>query len=185
VAILDEFDGEGEHDLEVNFQFAPGDLIDIGGAVRFGEVEMAWASEQPWTATLARGGDAPSDGWIAPSLGVRVPAPRLSLRCRANVRSATLLTVLAARAGDARTMSPLKAGDGQAILLGVRSAHFTDVIAAPRASTAEPIRTDARLAACRLPDDPAAPVEVDRVGGTSIEADRAALVRLTATGDWT
>ena len=56
-----------------------------------------WTSAQTWTARVALGGPGPADGWIAPSLGVRVPAPRLTLTCSASAPPVQLLVVLAHR----------------------------------------------------------------------------------------
>jgi hypothetical protein len=103
VAILDEFEGTGSHEIEVNFQFAPGELADLGGAVRFnGVAELAWTGDDQWTPALACGGDHPASGWIAPSLGVRVAAPRLTLRHAMRTPKVRLFTVLAQRNAAAR-----------------------------------------------------------------------------------
>ncbi|BCS33210.1 hypothetical protein TBR22_A24370 [Luteitalea sp. TBR-22] len=98
VIVCDEFLGQGEHDIEVNFQFAPGHALAAEGdnSVRFGDVAaLHWASPVAWTSTLADGGDTgPDAGWIAPSLGVKQAAPRLTLRCRTAAARTVLLTVL-------------------------------------------------------------------------------------------
>lgn len=105
--VLDEFTGAGTHDLEVNYQFAPGTPLTAraDGTVGYGDAaEVAWLGVVPWTATLCEGGDGPEAGWIAPSLGVRVPAPRLTLRCRTTVERTVLLTVLASPCGGAQRL---------------------------------------------------------------------------------
>ena len=108
VAILDEFDGTGTHAIDVNWQFAPGALqVSAEGAVFDETAEIAWASTVPWTATTACGGDGPEGGWIAPSLGIKVPAPRLSLSCTMAQPHLRLLTVIAppSRGRSARSIA--------------------------------------------------------------------------------
>jgi hypothetical protein len=98
LVVHDELSGAGTHDYEVNYQFAPGTLLDLDGMARFDDaVDVVWASAQAWTARFAAGGPGPADGWIAPSLGVRVPAPRLTLTCAASAPPVHLLVVLAPR----------------------------------------------------------------------------------------
>jgi hypothetical protein len=96
VVIYDEFDSAGEHDVELNFQFAPGTLELVGpDTARYGDVQLAWMSSSPFAAEINNGGPNPDQGWIAPSLGVRIPAPRLTLSGRLS-RRATVATVFAA-----------------------------------------------------------------------------------------
>ncbi len=98
LVVYDELSGAGAHTYEANYQFAPGTLRDLGGAARFDDsVDVVWASAQTWTPRVAIGGPGPADGWIAPSLGVRVPAPRLTLTCSASTPPVQLLVVLAHR----------------------------------------------------------------------------------------
>jgi hypothetical protein len=98
LAIWDEFVGEGRHELEVNFQFAPGSLVEQGpDAVIFdGSHPVHWVSALDWRPTLVEGGQSPADGWIAPSLGVKQPAPRLRLQSVMDGGRAVLLTMLGA-----------------------------------------------------------------------------------------
>ena len=81
VLIHDEFVGEGRHELEVNYQFAPGDLhVSADGHASFdGFAELAWVGAEAWTPDVRCGGPGPADGWICSSLGVRRAAPRLTL----------------------------------------------------------------------------------------------------------
>lgn len=98
VAICDEFVGDGPHELEVNFQFAPGRLVprETDGATFNEATAIRWTGTGAWASTCVEGGDSPADGWIAPSLGVRQPAPRVRLRSGMDAGRATLLTVLTA-----------------------------------------------------------------------------------------
>jgi hypothetical protein len=99
LVVHDELSGAGAHTYEANFQFAPGTLRDLGGEACFDDaVDVIWASAQTWTARFSTGGAGPADGWIAPSLGIRVPAPRLTLTCAA-APPVHLLVVLAHRSG--------------------------------------------------------------------------------------
>lgn len=102
--IDDEFVGSGEHELVVRYQFAPGRLEQTGSdtALFDGEVDVAWIGSERWSATTACGGPGPADGWIAPSLGVRQEAPRLTLRVVTAQPRTTLLTVIATRLGASR-----------------------------------------------------------------------------------
>jgi hypothetical protein len=118
---LDEFEGSGEHDLEVNFQFAPGPLSTCAdGAVLFdGRIDVAWAGDGAWTAARAEGGPGPADGWIASSLGVRVAAPRITLRRRVDVAHNYLLTAFSLRSG-------IEPRIRRSVVAGVEAATLTD-----------------------------------------------------------
>ena len=107
LVIHDEFDGDDWHDLEINFQFAPGTLEPVrgGGALFDGVVDIAWSEATDWKMRIACGGEHPQDGWIAPSLGIRQAAPRLTLSRRIAGRHTSLLTVLAARTRDGSRIS--------------------------------------------------------------------------------
>lgn len=97
--IYDEFIGTGHHEFEVNYQFAPGawETLSDDCAVFDGNIDIAWSGRAPWTAQMKRGGLHPQDGWIAPSLGIRQAAPKLTLTCTTDEPHTSLLTVLAAR----------------------------------------------------------------------------------------
>jgi hypothetical protein len=81
---------------------------------------MAWLGDQAWDATIHHGGTAPDEGWICPSLGVRVAAPRLRLIRRGPVERTTLLSVLAATTADTRRLAIAGADAG---LLAIRVAQ--------------------------------------------------------------
>jgi hypothetical protein len=101
LAVLDELSGAGAHTYEAIYQFAPGTLRDLDGRACFDDaVDVVWASSQAWTSRFAAGGPGPADGWIAPSLGLRVPAPRLTLTCSAGAPPVHLLVVLAPRSSS-------------------------------------------------------------------------------------
>jgi hypothetical protein len=97
VIVYDEFECRREHDVELNFQFAPGQLdVTTSNACFDGNVHLTWSSNQiRLDARRTAGGATPGEGWIAPSLGVRKPAPRLTLSGRAVPPYSATLTVIA------------------------------------------------------------------------------------------
>jgi hypothetical protein len=108
LVVWDEFEGTGDHDLEVNYQFAQGELVVTGAnLVRFSDTaELLWIGPLQWEAVVSKGGPSPDQGWICPSLGVRVEAPRLRLRARYRGARTVLLAALAAvRPGLSRLSS--------------------------------------------------------------------------------
>lgn len=116
--IVDELTCTGTHHVEANYQFAPGTLkITASHRALFNEtVDVLWTGSERWEATPSCGGAHPADGWIAPSLGVRVAAPRLSLRLHMTRPRTTLVTVLASRR-NAGVISRLDLCDDQERLL--------------------------------------------------------------------
>jgi len=114
VIVRDEFEGSGTHTIEVNYQFAPGALtVAAPGVARFdGGAEIAWLGEQPWESSIHHGGAGPDEGWICPSLGVRVAAPRLRLTFRGTVERVVLLSVLAATTEASRLAVTDTGADG-------------------------------------------------------------------------
>ena len=176
LVIYDEFVGRGVHTLEVNYQFAPGSLAALsdGGVLFDDTVEMMWAGTTPWTSSIQCGGDTPDAGWICPSLGVREPAPRLTLTSVSPSPRTSLVTVLASRADGRRCVRVTAQPD--AVLLAINAERYTDVIAAAGISDGGPVDTDALLAACAVyPDGSIVP---QHVNGTYLQVDRAGLTRL-------
>jgi hypothetical protein len=102
--VYDEFTGSGEHDLEVNFQFAPGTLAPSGHdrVVFERAVDVTWAGTVTFDMEVRCGGTNPDDGWIASSLGVRCPAPRLTLSGHMAGGITALLTLITVRASSSR-----------------------------------------------------------------------------------
>jgi hypothetical protein len=174
--ICDEFTGRGHHDLEVNYQFAAGalDLVDGPRVVFDGAVEVAWAGDAEWQARLSHGGTEPAEGWICSSLGVRVPAPRLSLTGQMTGERSALITVLAPTGPGAPRVSVVD--DGPGILIAVDGDNCTDWIAVRGLCTSSAIETDSLLAVCRLGADDR--LEQHRVGGSVLQVNRDALERL-------
>jgi uncharacterized heparinase superfamily protein len=105
VVIYDEFECGREHEVELNFQFAPGELALNGqsAAVFNDDADMAWTASSPLLARTFCGGNQPDEGWIAPSLGVRVAAPRLRLTGKIAAGRSAVLTVLGLRPAIAVT----------------------------------------------------------------------------------
>jgi len=131
VIVCDEFVGQGAHDLEVNFQFAPGaPLVQVtDGVVAFGDVAaLHWFGGVRWNSHLADGGEGPAAGWIAPSLGVKQAAPRLTLRCRSDAPRTTLLTVLVPGDGVGQALDVRREGDSATVV--VTGPGFADHVTA-------------------------------------------------------
>lgn len=121
VIMCDEFLGHGSHTLEVNFQFAPGPPLSVGlnGEVRFADVAVLnWQGSGPWDANTTIGGDSPDQGWIAPSLGVKTPAPRLSLRQQMLTERSVLMTVLTPVRFGASEFTVRRSGVGALVVSG-------------------------------------------------------------------
>ena len=177
VLILDEFTGSGTHEVTVNYQFAPGTLGFLGaeGALFERGVEILWAGSERWEPAIACGGNEPDEGWIAPSLGIKVAAPRLRLTSTMKRPRATLLTVLAARVDIEPRVSWWRDETAGEALALVRSGAALDVVAAAGLATATPISTDALLAICRVKRDGS--TEELSTGATRLAIDRAALRR--------
>ncbi len=176
--IYDEFAGQGQHALEVNFQFAPGELQAADGdrAVFDDIAEIVWAGNGTWAAEARCGGPEPEDGWICSSLGVRQAAPRLTLRCRSVMPRTVLVTVLASRLHRAPRVSVVYDRSGARTALTVAGASHTDWIAASGVTHSSAIDMDASLAVCRV--GPAGELERVRAGGTYLRVDAAALAQL-------
>jgi hypothetical protein len=183
IVIYDEFEGSGVHEIEVNFQFAPGSLERPDGArvVFDGFAEMAWAGSGTWHCETQRGGPRPQDGWICPSLGVRQPAPRVSLRNLQAQPRACLVTVLADSRRVRRPITLVSQGGG-GTLFGIATGTGTDWIAAAGLSEGTPFDTDSRLVISHVGRD--GRVTSNQVQGSYLRVDVAALRALaTSVGD--
>jgi hypothetical protein len=176
--IYDEFVGRGEHLFEVNYQFAPGSLDSVDDrCARFdGFAEIAWTGSVPWTSDIRNGGASPDQGWIASSLGVKAPAPRLRLQARGTGPRTSLLTVMAAGRPDRRRISTVHAGDSSAagLLLAVSGDEQTDWIAAAGVTAGGAMETDAYVAVCRVQGDEL--IDTTRIGGTFVRSEIGYLV---------
>jgi hypothetical protein len=96
IVLLDEFTGSGEHLIDVNYQFPPGvEPRFEGNSLRWADFEMSWASGSGIARQLRCGGPDPDDGWVATSLGVRHPAPKLTLTLNFHAPKTILATVVA------------------------------------------------------------------------------------------
>jgi hypothetical protein len=153
-AILwDEIVGAGTHGLELRHQFAAGDAHLVGeNCLQFdGFAELGWVASVETTAELRAGGFRPADGWIAPSLGIRQPAPVLVVSAPFQAPRTVILTVAADRrvmAGEPRVSVVSNRDKGVAI--AVRNPHSTDWIVSGDLGERLPFRTDAKVAVWRV-----------------------------------
>lgn len=181
VVILDEFVGHGSHELEVNYQFAPGVMeIQSAQSVRFDQgFELVWAGNSDWMAAIHCGGPSPDAGWICKSLGVRQPAPRLTLRTQSAQSRTVLLTVIGASTG-AKPRVSLVANAGAAlagVVVTVGGDGYTDWIAAGTEDSDAPVQTDGLIGICRWKDG----TQIDglHIGGSYLRADARMLEQLS------
>ena len=153
VVLVDQFDTRGQHQVEVNYQFAPGALEQIGiRSARYGDAaDMAWCGTDAWSAEASCGGADPSQGWIASSLGVRRPAPRLSLRSQTRAPGSSLLTVLASPDGPAPRLAVVDLAGGA--LMCVSGVGYTDCILVAGITPRDLVQMDSMVAIARLFDD--------------------------------
>jgi hypothetical protein len=179
VIIHDEITGTPGARVRANFQFAPGSLTAQGpGVVIFEDrFELAWAATGAVIAETTVGAEAaaaPSPGWVAPSLGIRCPAPSLQLDFQLSGRRAVLLSVLADRrrgpalADDRRTLAVAADGD-DVVGVVVRGSGWDDrLVAGPggRPIRAAGVETDAVLAVARFAGEALA--ESWQSGGTYV-----------------
>jgi hypothetical protein len=166
VIVYDEFECNREHGLQLHFQFAPGELsLMPPGSASYGDVaRIAWTASTALSAVLHSGGDQPAEGWIATSLGVRVPAPRLTLSGRITPGAAAL-TVFACASGPS-ALSVVTTDD--AGVLKVVAPEFEDDICAPAIARARASMTDGRVAVWR--GRKGVDTEAAQIGGTFVTA---------------
>jgi hypothetical protein len=74
----------------------------------------------------------------------------------------------------------LEKGDSRQRLVAITGTDAVDVVAAGDLSTGGPIKSDARVVACRMPLNSPAATDTRRLGGTWASIDIAALERLVA-----
>ena len=84
--IVDDLEGEGEHQVDLRFQFAPVELR-LDGAWRASARSASGQTlvlhpfcARPWLATVHCGELDPTQGWISREYGQRQPAPMLQYR---------------------------------------------------------------------------------------------------------
>lgn len=117
--ICDQFTGAGSHRLELNFQFAPGAAALSGGsAALFDHAELVWTGTAAVEPRLRCGEADAGGGWIAPSLGVRRPAPRLTLAAEFRAPVTTFLTLAIPRVPGQTRRSTVASGDPE-LAIGV------------------------------------------------------------------
>jgi hypothetical protein len=174
VVVYDEFECASHHDIELNFQFAPGRLALLPeGLARFGsDVHVAWSGSVPLHSTVAEGGSRPDQGWIAPTLGVRVPAPRLTLAGRFGSGTGALTVFAEQRDGEDVAVSVVAPGDdGARGGISVRGSGFEEIVAAPAVGMhGAPGDTDGRVAIWRVDGDRVR--SATQLGGTYVSTGR-------------
>jgi len=182
--ILDEFEGDGKHDLELTFQFAPGYArLDQGSVMFQDRFELAWCAPAGISARLDCGDDLPDGGWVAPSLGVKVPAPRLNLHLAFTPPRTAVLSVLAdcrvthgqRRIAVGEVSRPLAPS-----IITIAGPGFVDWIApVPEGEDVTICETDARLALWRVEGESV--TEQSRIGGSFLRVRPGAGVLEAAT----
>ena len=118
--LADELAGEGEHRIELRFQFAPlsvsaaedGWVRAVGSRGR-GLLLRAFAS-QPLEIRIDEGSTSPIEGWVSPNYGQREPAPMLILAATARLplRILTLLLPALDSAAAPPAVQPVLDQDG-------------------------------------------------------------------------
>jgi hypothetical protein len=117
--MCDQFTGRGRHRIEMNFQFAAGSAWLSEGAVLFEHAELAWTGSVAASPRIRCGEPGADGGWIAPSLGVKTAAPRLTLEADFEAPVTTFLTLVVPRsAGEARRS--IVATAGRRLAIGAR-----------------------------------------------------------------
>jgi hypothetical protein len=157
--------------MELNFQLPPGAKGRLGtsGLVTGDELGFSWIGSQPLTATVREGGMTPDQGWVAPSVGVRCPAPRLTLTSTLRRQHEAVLTIVADRAGmRVAEVRPLMGKEyGLPLAIEVTAGDFIDRIVATggrSVTVANVFETDASLAIWRFKHGGV--METERLGGT-------------------
>jgi hypothetical protein len=175
--ILDEFNGRGSHDLEINYQFAPGLLDESpGDRATFDRViELAWTGTSAWVSRVRYGGSSPQDGWISSSLGIRMAAPRLTLTTRTVEPQTSLLMVLAASPHLGKRISAVGGAGSRHRMIGISCDEHMDWVVT-RGNPAESIETDGLIGICRTRNGIA--IESAQIGGSYIRTDTDALANL-------
>jgi hypothetical protein len=176
--IYDQFDARGQHAYELNLQFAPGALsLENDSFARFNDdIDIAWLTSGDWTADVRCGGPGPGDGWICPSLGVRVPAPRLTLRTLSSATTLAVLTVIVNRRVAAvarRDNAVARRGDG---LLCVEGHDWRDWVAGVGIYSGTGIKTDGLVGICRVASTGDV-IHQQHAGGTMVHVDPTQLAR--------
>ena len=142
VLVLDEVEGSGSHEIDLTYQFAPGPArLDHNRLVFRDTFELVWHSEPRAIAGLCQGGQGPHEGWIAPSLGVKVPAPRLNLHVSFRAPRIVVLAVLAdlrVAAGGSRVRAVAHPQHGE--VFAVEGNGLTEVVVLPQPGGSTAVR---------------------------------------------
>ena len=169
VIFWDEITGEGEHQLELRYQFAPGPAKMLcGHSLLFDDfAETGWAASVSASSDLRMGGPEPRDGWIATSLGVRRPAPVLIVAATFKAPRATFLTVFADRriSAGAPRLAVIR-NDNRGMAVAVRNRHAVDWIVTGDMKGKLPFRTDGKLAIWKVTDGHI--TDVSSIGGQEL-----------------
>jgi hypothetical protein len=150
LVIYDEFVGKGDHALELVFQMPPATAatLDAGTLLMADRFRVAWQASTLLVPSVAEGGEQPEQGWVAPSLGVRVAAPRLALSGSLSAPRTGILTICADLT-HIRQLSRLRAkASGPRLLTAmVITADAEDIIVAIEGDevSVTGLETDARM----------------------------------------
>ena len=147
VIVYDEIVSQARHRAELVWQFDAG----LEATLEPHQVSLRPGFACVWRATadlvpvLRCGGETPDAGWVAPHLGVRRPAPRLSLTTAGAVERLRVLTVFVDRDVWTATVEPPGHAAIASLAIGVSNARGADTIVAA-AMPPMGLRTDAALA---------------------------------------
>ena len=127
--VVDDLLGDGTHQVDVRFQFAPGVALSPSGAsVRArtpgdGGLWIVPVSSSRFSLRLSCGADAPLEGWYSRDYGCWEPAPALVYRADRVSTPFRVLTLLVPTRGDAPppVVSPVR--DASGVITGL---HFAD-----------------------------------------------------------
>ncbi len=118
--VLDELAGDGEHDLEATYHFAPGARVAapvVDGSARevrlscaVGEAGLAMTAlgSAPVAAELVTGRERPIQGWVSRRYGHRQPAPALAITMTAPLPALSATVLIPFDASDSDGAPPAR-----------------------------------------------------------------------------
>ena len=121
---------------------------------------------------------------MAPSLGIRQPAPRATISCRTSGEPRSMLLTIVALSPDAAPRVSVLTPAGAPALqqyAAVAGTDAIDIVAAGDLSVSGPVESDAPVVVCRVPCGSPAQVVAHRLGGTRVDVNTHAFERMVGT----